>query len=381
MFHFRRALLGSLAPLPLLLISPPHALAEGRVLFQAKPGIAQAAFFHAHGGTTLTGLTVRRLRVAGSPAAEARRIRMLPGVAWAEPEGRIHALKLDPLQSSQWALGFIHAEQGWALAGLTRVPALIGVPIGIVDTGVDTKHEDLKGRITACAASTAGRVKPGVCEDGDGHGTHVAGIAAAATGNGVGIAGVAGASPLIICRALSAKGSGSTGDVAACIAWVAAQGAKVVNLSLGGPDSHALHTAIQTAARSGAVIVAAAGNSGPSEVSWPAAYPEVISVAASDPNGHRADFSNTNRDVELTAPGTNILSCKAHGGYVRMSGTSMAAPMISGAAALVWSILSRPTPASVRAALDHSARDVGTRGRDASYGFGLFDFALTGQSG
>ncbi|MEI7889237.1 MAG: S8 family serine peptidase, partial [Actinomycetes bacterium] len=118
-----------------------------------------------------------------------------------------------------------------------------------------------------------------------------------------------------------------------------------------------------------------------SDVSWPAAYPEVVSVAASDQRGRRADFSSTNPDVEVTAPGVGILSLKASGGYVRMSGTSMAAPVISGAAALLWAILKSPSLGTVRAALDRSTHDAGPRGRDSSYGFGLFDFALTGTSG
>ncbi|CAB4881417.1 MAG: S8 family serine peptidase [Actinobacteria bacterium] len=302
-------------------------------------------------------------------------------ITWAEPDMVYHQTGGDPLRVSQWGLDSIHAERGWLLAGASGLPALTGPPIGIVDTGVNTRHEDLKGRIRACGAAAGGRVREGVCDDSDGHGTHVAGIAAANTANGLGISGIAVRSPLIICRALSGKGDGSTSDVAACVTWAAAKGARIINLSLGGPESRALHAAVKTVSSAGVLVVASAGNGGPSNVSWPAAYPEVVSVAASDQRGRRADFSSTNSDVEVTAPGVGILSLKASGGYVRMSGTSMAAPAISGAAALLWAILQTPSAAAVRSALDKSTHDMGPRGRDSSYGFGLFDFTLTGTSG
>ena len=381
MSHRRRLLIAALAPLPMLLFHSLPAQASGRILFQLRPGVASDASVRGLGAAHIPGTTVRMSPVAGNATIAAGLLARHRSVAWAEPDMIYHQSDLDPLRASQWSLDSIHAERGWLLAGALGLPSVTGFPIGIVDTGVNGRHEDLRGRVRACAAAAAGRVREGICDDADGHGTHVAGIAAANTGNGIGISGVAANSPLIVCRALSGKGDGTTSDVAACITWVVAKGARVVNLSLGGPDSKALHAAVKAVASSGVLVVAAAGNGGPSDVSWPAAYPEVVSVAASDQRGRRADFSSTNPDVEVTAPGVGILSLKASGGYVRMSGTSMAAPVISGAAALLWAILKSPSLGTVRAALDRSTHDAGPRGRDSSYGFGLFDFALTGTSG
>jgi thermitase len=282
----------------------------------------------------------------------------------------------EPLRRSQWALDSIHVEEAWSFAGISGGFGLSGAPIGIVDTGVDMRHEEFRGRIRACASSASGKLREGVCDDREGHGSHVAGIAAANAGNSLGIAGIAGASPMLVCRALSGTGAGSSSDVAACIVWLARSGAKVINLSIGGPDSSVLRAAVRTATAAGSLLVAAAGNEGSASDSWPAAYPEVVSVAALDPNGQRAAYSNWNRDVELAAPGTGILSVKAGGGYVRMSGTSMAAPAVAGAAALIWNTASPRTAAAVRSTLDHAVRDSGSRGRDCKYGFGSLDLAL-----
>jgi len=381
MSHRRRLLAAALAPLPLLVFHTIPAQASGRVLFQLRPGLATDASVRGLGATHILGTSVRMSSVVGNAATAADRLARNRAVAWAEPDMVYHQTAADPLRSSQWGLDSIHAERGWLLGGALSSPSPTGVPIGIVDTGANIHHEDLKGRIRACAAAASGRVREGSCNDTDGHGTHVAGIAAANTGNGVGISGVGANSPLIICRALSGKGDGSTSDVAACVTWAASKGARVINLSLGGPDSKALHAAVKAVTSAGTLVVASAGNGGPSDTSWPAAYPEVVSVAASDQRGRRADFSSTNRDVEITAPGVGILSLKAGGGYIRMSGTSMAAPAITGAAALLWAIVKTPSVAAVRRALDRSTHDLGPRGRDSSYGFGLFDFALAASSG
>jgi len=373
--HHRRLLTAALAPLTLFSFLPGRAMANGVVIYAPKATVATAAVNSDLGGSQITGLHVRRLRVSGNPAVAAMRLRRSGRVAWAEPDRLMHTLK-EPMRTSQWALDAMHIERGWGFAGLTGQFGLSGVPVGFVDTGVDTHHEELKGRIRACAQSASGKAREGICEDRDGHGTHVAGIAAANSTNGLGIAGIAAASPILACRALSASGTGSTADVAACIVWLARSGAKVINLSLGGPDSSVLRAAVKTASAAGALLVAAAGNDGAGTDSWPAAYPEVMSVAALDPTGQRADYSNWNRDVEISAPGTAILSLKRGGGYVRLSGTSMAAPMVSGAAALIWNSVPGRTASAVRSALDHAVKDIGTKGRDSKYGFGSLDLAL-----
>jgi subtilisin family serine protease len=165
--------------------------------------------------------------------------------------------------------------------------------------------------------------------------------------------------------------------VANCITWLAQHGAKVISLSLGGGASTTLQTAVRNAYNNGngALIVAAAGNDGNATLNYPAAYAEVVSVAATDSNDNRASFSNANSDVEIAAPGVNVLSTKRGGGYVAFSGTSMATPHVSGVAALIWGRNPGFSALQVRNKLDASVDDKGAAGRDPSYGFGRVNLA------
>lgn len=312
------------------------------------------------------------------PHALARRIAALPGVGWAEVDRSYRALGTDPRRQSQWALDSIHASAGWLLAGISPAPAITGPPIAVIDTGVDRAHEDLRGRIRACASASSGRLREGTCEDWDGHGTHVAGIAAAASWNGVGIAAVAAASPLFICRAIGPSGEGGGSDVAACIGWALRQKARVISMSLGGPDTRALRAAIESASTAGALVVAAAGNDGTSARVFPASYRSVVSVAAITRNGQRARFSNANSDVEIAAPGSGVISLAPGNRYRLMDGTSVAVPHVSGAAALLWQAHPGESAEAIRARLDLAVRDAGPPGRDVEYGFGSLDLARGG---
>jgi thermitase len=180
---------------------------------------------------------------------------------------------------------------------------------------------------------------------------------------------------LAICRALkTAAGTGLTSDVAQCINWAHSKGAKVISMSLGGGDSTTLKNAVANAwkggAANGSVLVAAAGNDGNSTVNYPAGYPEVVSVAATDHRDARASFSNTNADVEVAAPGVDILSTIPGGQYLRLSGTSMATPHASGATAVLWQLFPGDTAAGIRARLDAAVNDLGPAGRDQSFGLG-----------
>ena len=374
--NHRPLLLAALSTLPLI-VTPSLAKAQppARVIVAPdSPGNREAALSEA-GAAPITGLSLLSVPAGSDPAATARWLGSLPGVKWAEPDALYRTSGADPRRARQWALTAIHVERGWALAGIGGLPSLSGPAIAIVDTGADISHDDLRGRIRACAASFSGRVREGTCDDKDGHGTHTAGIAAASTGNGIGIAGVAPSSPLLVCRALGPDGGGSGADVAACVGWASKRKAKVISLSLGGPDSRTLRAAVAAASDAGAVIVAAAGNEGTGETSYPAGYPQVISVAATDASGRRAGFSNTNRDVEIAAPGVDILSTWPGNRYRTLSGTSMATPEVAGAVALLWAGIGGRDPSAVRAALRRSVRDVGARGRDNQYGYGLLDLA------
>jgi thermitase len=275
----------------------------------------------------------------------------------------------DPLQSSQWHLGKISAPTAWAAAASAD-----NVVIAIVDTGVDYTHPDLAGKVT---------LGPDIAEadsdpmDTQGHGTHVAGIAAAVAGNGVGGSGVCPS-----CRLLAVKvfpdgsGSASDYDVAQGIIWAADNGADVVNLSLGGPGgSTTLRDAVDYAWSRGVVVVAAAGNSGNGTTQYPAAYPNAIAVAATTSYDTRASFSTYGSWVDIAAPGSSILSTVRGGSYQAWSGTSMAAPVVAGAAGLAFAGLAGATSISVRAALERAVVDLAPSGRDPYFGAGRLDLS------
>lgn len=328
------------------------------------------------------GTGARLLRVSGDPAAVARRLSHAPGVRWAEPNWTLRATAAavpdDPRFGELYGMAAIGAAAAWSAAGLEAFPGVGGVPVGIVDTGIDATHEDLAGKVEACGAAADGRVRAGECADENGHGTHVAGTIGALANNGVGVAGVAFASPLIVCRALGgAEGSGTTADVAACVRWVHQRGAKVISMSLGGPASRTLAAAVRAAwergSRGGSVIVAAAGNDGDGSTEYPAGMDEVVSVAAVGRRDASAEFSNHNVDVEIAAPGVDILSAQLGGGYVRHSGTSMATPHVAGAAALLWGLHPRSSATAIRERLDDAVVDLGAPGRDDVFGFGRLD--------
>jgi thermitase len=325
------------------------------------------------------------VQVTGDAATAAATLNRSAAVEYAEPNVELRALAIpNDAQFSQLyglnntgqtgglADADIDAPEGWDAGGLGSFPATGGVKVGIVDTGIDANHQDLSGKLVDCgrASTLFGTVSNGNCADDNDHGTHVSGTIAAKANNGVGVAGVAFNSPLSMCKALNAVGSGSTAGVANCITWLAQRGSKIISMSLGGGASSTLQTAVRNASNAGVLIIAAAGNDGDATLNYPAAYAEVVSVAATDNRDQRASFSNANSDVEIAAPGVNILSTKRGGGYVSFSGTSMATPHVAGVAALIWGKNPGFTAAQVRSKLDTSVDDKGAPGRDSSFGFG-----------
>jgi subtilisin family serine protease len=243
------------------------------------------------------------------------------------------------------------------------------VKIGIVDTGIDQTHPELSGKTVNCADSVGGTVVEGTCVDDSLHGTHVAGTIAAKANNATGVAGVAFNASLVICKALrGGAGVGLTSDVANCITWAHSKGAKVISMSLGGGQSTTLQSAVANAwengTAAGSVLVAASGNDGNSTVSYPAGYAQVVSVAATDDNDAKASFSNTNADVEVAAPGVDVLSTIPGGQYIELSGTSMATPHASGVAGVLWQLFPTDTAAGIRSRLTSSVDDLGPSGRE-----------------
>jgi type VII secretion-associated serine protease mycosin len=279
----------------------------------------------------------------------------------------VHAAS-DPLLAQQWGIFAIGADRVWS----TTTGA--GVIVAVVDSG-SGPHPDLAENLLPGRSFLNSVETP----EGDdintsGHGSHVAGIIAAAANNGIGGSGVAPHARILPIRVLNQAGEGTTGPVASGVRYAADNGAKVINLSLGGTsDSSNLTEAIQYATDKGALVVAAAGNGGPNDVpKWPAALDLTIAVTAVDPANKATIFDQRGDYIDISAPGTEIVST-AKGDYFTESGTSMAAGFVAGAAALLFAAEPRVTNAQVRDILLRTATDIGEPGRDVTFGFGLIN--------
>ncbi len=310
----------------------------------------------------------------------------------------------DPLFSDQWALAKINAVQAWQIeSGISQII------LAIIDSGLDYNHPDLAGNIWQNPAEIPGngldddqngyiddRIGwdfsdapdlPGVGDyydrdndpmDESSHGSHVAGIAAAVRNNGQGISGVAPNCRIMAVRAgfrlQFGGGFLQDDDVAAAIVYAVDNGANVINMSFGDPRfSPLLQDAARYAAEHGCVLVAAAGNQGGPEIFYPAAYDEVIAVGATDDRDQLASTSSFGSNLDLVAPGVSIISTNCDQAYQNMSGTSMAAPHISGAVGLLLAHDPTLTATEIRTILRQSAHDLGQSGFDPFFGAGRLD--------
>ena len=286
-----------------------------------------------------------------------------------EQEQYIHAALTpnDPWLSSQWGLDKIGAPIAW---GMTTGDE--NVVIAVIDSGMDMDHEDLVDQLWVNSDEQSGA--PGVDDDGNGfiddihgwsfldsggndmndlfgHGTHVAGIVAAKGNNGTGIAGMCWGCRLMILQVLDKSGKGTYSDLAEAIVYAANNGARIVNLSLGGMVSNTLlQDAVEYAHNRDVLMIAAAGNHG-SAVLFPAAYNDVMAIASSDQNDNHSFYSNCGPQVSLSAPGRGISSTCMDNTYCWKSGTSMATPHVAGLAGLLWSKYAAYTPAQVQATI------------------------------
>jgi serine protease len=285
----------------------------------------------------------------------------------------------DPLYASkQWNLKRVGAEQAWSYTcGQGVTVAVVDTGIACFDKGPFSRGTDLAG--TRCEGGWNFVDDTHEAYDDQGHGTHVAGTIAQTTNNGVGAAGLAFCASLMPVKVLNKQGFGSVANVAEGIRYAADEGAQIINLSLGGPIKSAiLKDAVDHALSEGVLIVAAAGNSG-KKVGWPAAYPGVLAVSATDDTDKIAWFSSRGPEVGIAAPGVGITQqtvcnggrdkCEIFGTF---NGTSMASPHVAGVAALIEA-LGITRAESVRDALSASAR-APAGGPDAKlYGAGILD--------
>lgn len=324
-----------------------------------------------------------------------------PRVEYAHPNFILYAMKTtpnDPSYALQWALPQIKADLGWDIEKGSS-----SVVIAVIDSGVELAHEDLADKIWKNEKENSGNNKNnGVDDDKNtyvddyqgwdfidwdnspndsfGHGTHVGGIAAANTDNSKGIAGVSWNSKIMPVRILNGSGEGNSFDFILGMRYAADSGAKVINLSLGGPSSsESENEAVQYAHNKGCVIIAAAGNQGDSTIYFPASFKNVISVGSVDKNDLKSDFSNYNAFVDVCAPGgegsrndatANIYSSFITGTYTYEAGTSMAAPYVAGLASLIFSKNPNWTNKQVEEQIISTVDDLGPAGRDDYFGYG-----------
>ncbi len=364
----------------------------GRILVRFRPGVKTDEILARQGLTAVGEIEPLGVRVLAVPSGEeqstAGRLRTDPGVVYAEPDYIYHALTVpdDTYYSAyQWNMPYINAENGWDVTTGSS-----SVTIAVVDTGVDIGHPDLSSKIVSGYDFVNDDSDP---VDDEGHGTHVAGIAAAVSNNGEGVAGVSWGAKIMPVKVLDSTGSGTLSNVASGIIWAADHGAEVINLSLGGSSgSSTLEDAVDYAYNKGALLVAAAGNeyeSGNFTI-YPAAYDHVLAVGAIGDSDEHAYYSNTGTYVDVAAPGGNptssydtnpnhwILSTYWRGSgysYAQIVGTSQAAPHVAGLAALILSVNGSLTNDEVEQTIEDTAVDLGASGRDDTFGYGKIDVA------
>ncbi len=217
-----------------------------------------------------------------------------------------------------WGIEYMGAPQEW---GTTNTD---NVKVGIVDTGIDLNHPDLAANIKGGFNALR---KNKTANDDNGHGTHVAGIIAAAK-NGFGVVGMVPDADLYAIKVLNSNGNGYVSDIVKGIDWAIKNKMNILNMSFGTVNnSQSLHDIIIQASNAGIILVAAAGNNYGGACEYPAIYPEVVSVGAIDKNGNIASFS-AQQGVDVYAPGVDIFSTYIDSGYIEMDGTSMACPHV-----------------------------------------------------
>jgi subtilisin family serine protease len=339
---------------------------------------------------------------AGQEAAYRSKLQKLDGIRLVEPNyiARAALVPNDPSWPLQPGPAQVQAPAAWDVTTGSS-----GVILAIIDSGIDTAHPEFSGRILPGYDFVDGDSVP---QDDCGHGTHVAGIAAAGGNNTQGIAGITWGAQILPVRVLYADRAvsgacvGSFADLAEGVVWAVERGARVINLSVGGPfPSALLESATYYAYTRGAALIAAAGNSGPpvaplaSSVGYPARYPWVLAVSSVDSASLPAATSSAGPEVDIASPGVNIFStlplstgflynetcglyqppCERTPSYDYLGGTSMATPHVSGAAALLASLPAFDSPDKIYQALTATALDIDAPGFDIYTGYGLLQIA------
>ena len=351
-------------------IDPDHVLVR-----VGTPGPGLAARLAHDGATTMRAVPGTGWTELATPHGTARsvRARLVRDHAVAQVElsyiRHISTVPNDPQWAARQAsyLLSLRLDRAWDIAKGT------GVKVAVVDSGVDLDQPDLAGRLVAGRNILAPSSPP---QDDNGHGTMVAGIIAADANNRRGITGIAPLAQIMPVKVVDSSGNATDPDIAAGIDWARTHGAKVINLSLGGPsNSTVLTNAVNAALAANIVVVAAAGNDFAPTVEYPAAVPGVLAVSATTHSGALAAFSSYGWRIDVAAPGLDITSTAlgTKEAYAAESGTSFSSPIVAGTAALVRAKHPGWTQSQVTAQIRNTARDVGPPGVDAAFGHGIVD--------
>lgn len=384
---------------PLLSSASTKQYQEGQVLVKFKDGTSSAVISKAlseSGGKKkgiINGIQTTTVDVPkGREQAIVTKLSNNPAVEYAEVDTLYQAVTNDPYYANQYGLEntgqTIGGKVGLVDADIDAPEAWVkstgnGVKVAVLDTGIDLDHEDISAKVVASQNYSTSTT----LDDKYGHGTHVAGIIAASKDNTLGVTGVCPDCQIMNVKVLGDNGSGALSAIANGITWAADNGAKVINMSLGSTTSATtLSSAVSYAWKKGVVIVAAAGNNGVKSQFYPAAYTNVIAVAATDNRDVKASFSNYGSTwVDVAAPGVNIFSTIPNHpyalgtvyNYAYLSGTSMASPAVAGTAALVWTTSYGTTNTNVRYRIERQTDRIAGTGTYWAYGRVNADRAVT----
>jgi len=371
------AVLASLAAPPLK--SEP---VRGVLLAQQRLGAKDAdvdAILSKHGAKTKKKIKELNVRVIELPEAvlEKRKADLEASGAFTyverdhQAEGAI--LPSDSALASQWYISKIDAPSAWNLT--TGSPT---VQVAVVDSGVDSTHPDLAGKVNAGWSFLLGNNNTA---DVRGHGTAVAGTIGAATDNAAGIAGVAWNVKIMPLVVLDSTNYASYSNIAAAITWAADRGARVISISImGTAASSTLQSAVDYAWSKNALVIAAAGNNNASTPGYPAACNRVVAVGATTSTDTKASFSNYGSWIDVVAPGASIYTTNRGGGYGSWNGTSFSTPITAAVAALVVSLRPAISVSELSNLLTSNALDLGAAGFDSTFGWGRVDAYRTVSS-
>ena len=350
----------------------------GRVLVRPANGVDEGAVqvsLRSAGAREIGRVPQIGVRILQVPEkAEARVIAALsnnPNIEFAEPDyiANVILTPNDPFYAAyQWHLPKVGAPVAW-----DSTTGSSAVTVAVVDSGVQANHPDLVGRVLAGYDFVNNDADP---SDDNGHGTAVAGVAAAKGNDGIGTAGAAWSVAILPVKTMNSTGSGSYSAIANGITYSADRGAKIINLSLGGTSSSStLQSAVSYAWNKGSVLIAAAGNNGTSTTVYPAAYPNVVAVSATTSADTLASFSSYGSFVDLSAPGQDITTTWINSSYVTISGTSFSSPLTAGVAALALSRNPGLSNAQLSSLLTSNTDDLGAVGYDTFFGSGRLNAA------